>query len=149
MSLVFFPDYYWGRRAATYFRRSYYAPMFYNRLAWAYSLCRRTSISRVFYFRLKLLTNCLYISRLSLIEKCVRSIACLLSSMLCILFAILFKTQIIGLVGLTIGLTFYFLVGVVYHRVNESVSGVLAFLFKMISWCSTDTSSGQRLVWGL
>ncbi len=60
-----------------------------------------------------------------------------------------FKTQIIGLVGLTIGLTLvYFTSEVVHHRVNESVSGVLAFLSQDDSGVQR-SSSGQRLVLGL
>ena len=154
LSIVFFPDYYWGGRAATYFVDPITLPCFTVALLGLFLFSNTSVFSLKFYFLVKLLLTLVvvYIS----IEASSRSgwvaLAGLLVLYVIYLFRYSLKAQVFGLIGLAMALTFiYFLSDSVYSRVNESVSGVIAFFVEngAFSHEAQETSSGQRLILGL
>jgi hypothetical protein len=151
LSLVIFPDSYWGWRAATYFVDPITLPCFtIGLLGLALFWGRKVFPGHIDLFvKVTLTIIAAYIAVESQSRSAFVALACLLTVYVMYCFRHSFKTQIIGLVGLIIGLTLvYFMSEIVHDRVNESVSGVLAFLFQDDSGVQR-TSSGQRIVLGL
>jgi len=154
LSIVFFPDYYWGSRAATYFVDPITLPCFTVALLGLFLFSNAGGFSPKFYVWVKLLLTLivLYIS----IEASSRSgwvaLAGLLVLYVIYFFRYSFKAQVFGVIGLVAALmAIYFLSDSVYSRVNESVSGVLAFFVEngAFSHSAQETSSGQRLILGV
>ena len=154
LSIVFFPDYYWGSRAATYFVDPITLPCFTVALLGLFLFFNADEFSPKFYVWVKLLLTfiVLYIS----IEASSRSGWVALSGLLVVyviyFFRDSFKAQFFGVIGLVAALmAIYFLSDSVYSRVNESVSGVLAFLIEngSFSHSAQETSSGQRIILGV
>ena len=160
LSLIIFPEDYWGIRAATYFVDPIALPCYTVGLLGLVLFSREGLLPGHFSLFVKLALTAISIhiaieswSRSSWVALC------------CLLFAYVVyscrssvKTQMIGLTGLVLGLVvMYFQSDVLYARINESFSGLQAFFmqddwvntFKDPSWAIQHTSSGQRLLLGL
>jgi len=151
LSLVIFPDSYWGWRAATYFVDPITLPCFtIGLLGLALFWSRKVFPGRIDVFLKVVLTIITaYIAVESWSRSAFVALACLLTVYVMYCFRHSFKIQIIGLVGLLNALALvYFTSEIVHDRVNESVGGVFAFLSQDDIGIQT-TSSGQRIILGL
>ena len=146
--IVIFPDSYWGWRAATYFVDPITLPCFtIGLLGLALFWGRKVFPGHIDLFvKVALTIIAAYIAVESQSRSAFVALACLLTVYVMYCFRHSFKTQIIGLVGLIIGLTLvYFKSEIVHDRVNESVSGVLAFLFQDLDGKNTGKLNSQNL----
>jgi hypothetical protein len=151
LTLIIFPDSYWAGRAATYFVDPITLPCYtIGLLGLTLFWSRKVFPGHIdLCFKVTLTIIASYIAVESHSRSAFVALACLLAAYVMYSFKQSFKTQIIGLVGLLIGLTLVYLTSEVVHtRVNESVSGVLAFFFQVESRVQ-GTSSGQRIILGL
>ena len=151
VSLIFFPDYYWGTRAATYFVDPITLPCFTIGLLGLTLFWSRKVFPGYIDLIVKVLLAffAIYVAVESQSRSAFVALVCLLTAYVMYSFRHSFKTQIIGLVGLITGFTLlYFISEIVHHRVNESVDGVLAFLSQDYAGIQ-QTSSGQRIILGL
>ncbi len=151
LSLVIFPNDYWGWRAATYFVDPITLPCFtIGLLGLTLFWGRKVFPGRIdVFFKVVLTIIAAYIAVESWSRSSFVALACLLTVYVMYCFRHSFKTQVIGLIGLIIVLTLvYFISDIVHDRVNESVRGVVAFLFQDDSGVQR-TSSGQRIILGL
>jgi len=151
VSLIFFPNYYYGARAATYFVDPITLPCFVIALLGLTLFWSRKVFPGYIDLFVKVLLA--FVTIYIVVESQSRSafvaLVCLLTAYLTYFFRHSLKIQIIGLVGLITGFTIlYFMSGIVHHRVNESVYGVLAFLSQDV-YGVQQTSSGHRIVLGL
>ena len=151
LSLNFYPDSYWGDRAATYFVDPITLPCFTVALLGLYLYLNTrvfpTHIDLLFKFALIAMT--VYITIESQSRSAWVAFSCLLSAYLLYFLRRSVKSQLIGMVGLVVALmALYFLSDIIYARTNEAVSGVLAFFYNDESLAATvqGTSSGQRLL---
>ena len=153
-SLLVFPEQYWQHRAATYFVDPITLPCFtIALLGLSLFLGDRVFPTRFsVIFKAILTIVAAYVAVESYSRSAWVAFICLLTVYVIYSFRHSFKTQVIGVVGLLIGLIlFYFLSDIVYSRINESVRGVLAFLLQDEDLRHTvqHTSSGQRILLGL
>lgn len=151
VSLIFFPNYYWGTRAATYFVDPITLPCFTVGLLGLTLFWSRKIFPGYIDLFVKFLLA--FVATYVAVESQSRSafvaLVCLLTAYVMYSFRHSCKTQIIGLVGVITGFTLlYFISEIVHHRVNESVDGVIAFLSEDYVGIQ-ETSSGQRIILGL
>ena len=154
LSLVFFPDYYWGIRAATYFVDPITLPCFTVGLLGIYLFSNLRPFPLILDHLIKVFLIC--ITAFVSVESSSRSAWVAFSCMLAIyvLYSLRrsFKAQAMGMVALMAVLVImYFLLDAVHARINESVEGLLGFLSQSESLVETvqHTSSGQRMILGL
>lgn len=151
LSLVIFPHQYWGNRAATYFVDPITLPCFTIGLLGLALFWDRKVISGYIdpCVKVVLIFVAVYVAIESQSRSAFLALVCLLTAYLMYSLRHSFKSQIIGIVALTIGFILVYLMSeIVYGRVNESVIGVLAFLSQDESGAQS-SSSGQRIVLGL
>ena len=154
LSLLIFPDYYWGSRAATYFVDPITLPCYTVGLLglFLFFVPKEVPSKWTIYIKSLLVLLTVYIVIASASRSAYVAFICLMTFHVIFCFRHSFKTQIFGLLGLIIALMLvYFFSDSVYQRVNESVSGVMAFFFEgeNSEYLVQKTSSGQRLVLGL
>jgi hypothetical protein len=155
LSLIIFPEDYWGVRAATYFVDPITLPCYTVGLLGLVLFSRDVFLSK--HFSLILRATLTIVSIYIAIESQSRSswvaLCCLLLAYVMYSCRKSFKTQIFGLTGLVFGLVFmYFQSDILYSRINESFSGVQAFFLKDQSASTLfihHTSSGQRVLLGM
>lgn len=156
ISLVIFPDYYWGNRAATYFVDPITLPCYSTGLLGLFLFFDPKGVSSkgIIFIKGLLVLLTLYIVVKSGSRSAYVAFICLIMFYALFCFRHSVKAQIFGLLSIGSMLVLvYFFSDSVYQRVNESVAGVWAFFSNSddgnFSHLVQETSSGQRLVLAL
>jgi hypothetical protein len=152
-SLLLFPDHYWGTRAATYFVDPITLPCFTVGLLGIFLFF--SSRARLSTFQVSNIMLLLFMTAYIVIESGSRSAYIAVISLMLVFIPYVFrysvKLQVVGFLSLVAALTLIYLFSnSVHSRVNESISGVISFIFHNgnYEYLVQKTSSGQRMVLG-